>query len=65
MGITNNFLPEEPSDVGDTVPDPEVERSTVMDIVIFMRLLSPPPRGEITEEVKRGDTFFNNIGCAS
>ena len=24
MGITNNFLPEEPSDVGDTVPDPEV-----------------------------------------
>ena len=65
MGITNNFLQEEPSDVGDTVPDPEVERSTVMDIVMFMRLLSPPPRGEITEEVKRGDTLFNKIGCAS
>ena len=65
MGITNNFLQEEPSITGDTVPDPEVERSTVMDIVVFMRLLSPPPRGEITEAVKRGDTFFNKIGCAS
>ncbi len=65
MGITNNFLHEEPSDVGDTVPDPEVERSTVMDIVIFMRLLSPPPRGEITQKVKKGDKFFNEIGCAS
>lgn len=25
MGVTNNFLREEPSDVDDTVPDPEVE----------------------------------------
>lgn len=65
MGVTNSFLKEEPSDTGDTVPDPEVEGSTVMDIVVFMRLLSPPPRGEITEEVKRGDAIFNEIGCAS
>ena len=65
IGITNDFLPEEPSDVGDTVPDPEVKRSTVMDIVFFMRLLSPPSRGEITEEVKKGDTLFNRIGCAT
>ena len=65
MGITNSFLQEEPSDAGDTVPDPEVDRSTVMDIVVFMRLLAPPPRGEITEEVKSGDALFNKIGCAS
>lgn len=65
MGITNDFIQEEPSDVGDTVLDPEVDSSTVLDIVIFMRLLSPPPRGEITEVVKRGDTIFNRIGCAS
>ena len=65
MGITNDFLQEEPSTTGDTVPDPEVERSTVMDIVVFMRLLSPPPRGEITEVVKKGDALFNKIGCAS
>ena len=65
MGITSNFLQEEPSNTGDTVPDPEVERSTVMDIVVFMRLLSPPPRGEITKQVKSGDSLFNKIGCAS
>ena len=65
MGVTNGFLKEELSETGDTVPDPEVEISTVMDIVGFMRLLSPPPRGEITEEVKRGDAIFNEIGCAS
>ena len=65
MGVTNSFLQEEPSDTGDTVLDPEVGSSTVMDIVIFMRLLSPPPRGEITQEVKRGDKIFNKIGCAS
>lgn len=65
MGITNNFLQDETSVVGDTVPDPEVKRSTVMDIVMFMRLLSPPPRGVITAEVKIGDTVFNKLGCAS
>ena len=65
MGVTNSFLQEEPSNTGDTVPDPEIERSTVMDIVVFMRLLSPPPRGEITGQVKRGDAIFNRIGCAA
>ncbi len=65
MGVTNSFLQEEPSDAGDTVPDPEVGSSTVIDIVVFMRLLAPPPRGEITKEVKRGDAIFNRIGCAS
>lgn len=65
MGITNDFIQEEPSDARDTVLDPEVDSSTVLDIVIFMRLLSPPPRGEITEVVKRGDTIFNRIGCAT
>lgn len=65
MGITNDFLQDEPSTIGDTVPDPEVADSTVIDIVVFMRLLSPPPRGEITEEVKRGETLFKTIGCAS
>ena len=65
MGVTSGFIQEESTDTGDTVPDPEVENSTVMDIVVFMRLLSPPPRGKITQEVKTGDKIFNRIGCAS
>jgi CxxC motif-containing protein (DUF1111 family) len=65
IGITSSFIPVEHFDVGDTVPDPEVDELTVMEIVIFLRLLSPPPRGEITPEVKRGEVLFERIGCAS
>lgn len=65
MGVTNDFLQKEPSDIGDTVPDPEVDSSTVIDIVMFMRLLSPPPRGEITEEVRKGEKLFSTIQCAT
>lgn len=65
MGITNGFLEQEPSDTGDTVPDPEVDSATVIDIVVFMRLLSPPSRGEITQEVERGEKLFSKIQCAA
>ena len=65
MGITSVFLQMETSTVGDTVPDPEVMRSTVLDIVVFMRLLSPPPRGPITKEVREGEKLFGEIQCAS
>jgi CxxC motif-containing protein (DUF1111 family) len=36
-----------------------------METIVFLRLLSPPPRGEITSEVKRGEKLFDTIGCAS
>jgi CxxC motif-containing protein (DUF1111 family) len=73
IGITNGFIPiENPhqqtgglASVGDTVPDPEIDRLTVMETIVFLRLLSPPPRGEITSEVKRGEKLFDTIGCAS
>ncbi len=65
MGITNGFLEKEPSDTGDSVPDPEVDSATVIDIVVFMRLLSPPSRGEITEEVRQGEKLFSKIQCAA
>ena len=65
IGITSSFIPVEHSNVGDSVPDPEVDELTVMEIVMFLRLLSPPPRGEITPEVKIGEALFEEIGCAS
>ena len=65
MGVTSGFIQNEASNTGDTVPDPEVNSSTVMDIVIFMRLLSPPPRGIITEEVRQGEKLFDTIQCAT
>ena len=65
IGITSSFISVEHSHVGDTVPDPEVDELTVMEIIIFLRLLSPPPRGEIISEVERGEVLFEKIGCAS
>lgn len=72
MGITSDYQPLEPVNpeagtvpIGDSVPDPEVPATEVNDVVMYVRLLAPPARGEITSEVTRGDALFNQIGCAS
>ena len=65
IGITNGFIPGEHFHAADPVSDPEIDKLTVMETIVFLRLLSPPPRGEITPEVEKGDALFNKIGCAS
>lgn len=65
IGITSSFIPVEHSVDGDKVSDPEIDSTEVMETVIFMRFISPPPRGDITPEVERGEKLFNNIKCAS
>ena len=72
IGITSDFIPVENFHpqaggfaVGDTVPDPEIPASTVLEAVVYVRLLSPPKRGEITSEVKEGEEIFEEIGCAA
>jgi CxxC motif-containing protein (DUF1111 family) len=72
IGITSDFIPVENSHpqaggfaVGDAAPDPEIPAATVLQTVVYVRLLSPPKRGEITPEVERGERIFNEIGCAS
>lgn len=72
MGITSDFIPLENNHqdgegiaLGDIAPDPEISAQTVLDAVVYVRLLSPPGRGEITAEVTKGETLFQGIGCAS
>ena len=72
IGITSDFISVENSHpqaggfaVGDTVPDPEIPASTVLEAVVYVRLLSPPKRGEMTSEVKEGEQIFEEIGCAA
>ena len=73
MGVTSDFIPEEIENrqlvgtlaLGDLVPDPEISASTVLTTIMYVRLLQPPARGEITPEVERGDAVFAEIGCAS
>ena len=72
IGITSDFKPEENPHpqagsvaAGDQVPDPEISASTVLETVMYVRLLHPPARGEITAQVQQGDGLFSEIGCAT
>ncbi|MEE2658493.1 MAG: di-heme oxidoredictase family protein [Candidatus Latescibacterota bacterium] len=72
MGITSDFLPEENPHpqagsvaMGDLAADPEIPAGIVFQTVMYIRLLQPPDRGDITDEVRRGEQHFVNIGCAS
>ncbi len=72
LGITNDFLPEENPHaqagsvaLGDLVADPEIPAATVLETVMYVRLLSPPARGEQNAQVAQGETAFGKIGCAS
>ena len=72
MGITSDFIPVENSHqdgegiaIGDIVPDPEISAQTVLEAVVYVRLLSPPARGNITPEVTIGETAFSDIGCVT
>ena len=69
IGVTSGFIavenphPQTGLD-WDTVPDPEIPQSEVIETVMFVRLLAPPPRGEITDQVLLGERHFEAIGCA-
>jgi CxxC motif-containing protein (DUF1111 family) len=79
MGITSALFPEEACPAGDCsllelldrVADPEdgPERTTglsgIDNFANFMRLLGPPPRGEMTEEALQGQKIFNQIQCGA
>jgi CxxC motif-containing protein (DUF1111 family) len=72
IGITSDFLPEENPHpqagsvaLGDQVPDPEIPAATVLQTVMYVRLLSPPAQGERTTQVAQGEQVFGQLGCAS
>lgn len=72
IGITSDFLPEENPHpqagsvaLGDQVPDPEISAATVLQTVMYTRLLSPPDQGERTAQVAQGAAVFAQLQCAS
>jgi CxxC motif-containing protein (DUF1111 family) len=76
MGITNRLLPTENTSNGTNVQggafdgkgDPagvgEDDENDIDEFTDFMRCMKAPPRGPITAAVTRGQTNFNNAGCA-
>jgi CxxC motif-containing protein (DUF1111 family) len=72
MGITSDFIPEENPHpqagsvaAGDRVADPEIPASTVLETVMYVRLLQPPQRGATNAEVERGEALFTGANCSA
>ncbi len=47
----------------DPIPDPEISRQDLFDLVSFQEKLAAPRRGRITPAVRRGERVFEDIGC--
>ena len=75
MGITNLLFPvgrypngdERKYDLGQSlepISDPKDKSGDIFAFETFVRFLAPPPRGPITEVVRRGEHAFERVGCA-
>jgi CxxC motif-containing protein (DUF1111 family) len=49
----------------DPVPDPEDDGIDVIAFANFMRATKAPARGRITDDVRRGEQLFTQVGCAT
>jgi CxxC motif-containing protein (DUF1111 family) len=70
MGVTSDFAPDEPGVFGvanpifDQAPDPEVPRSTVNNVVFYLRTLKVPiQRNPDRPDVAAGRQLFLSINC--
>jgi CxxC motif-containing protein (DUF1111 family) len=73
MGITSPLFPEENTSAGqdvgsgtpwDPVDDPEDDGVDLIAFADFMRSTKAPPRGSITADVRAGERWFRDVGCA-
>jgi CxxC motif-containing protein (DUF1111 family) len=71
IGITSEFLPRENENLSattppiDAAPDPELPAAVIHSVVAYLRLLSPPEPGPLTESRRAGERLFREIGCAA
>jgi CxxC motif-containing protein (DUF1111 family) len=55
--------PNDPTVDADSVPDPEISREDLGDLIAFARFLAPPAKLPFDEAAQRGDTLLDSIGC--
>lgn len=55
--------PNDPTVDNDIVPDPEISRSDLGDLIAFSRFLAPPQPLPFDAAATRGEVIFNAIGC--
>ncbi len=73
LGITNLLYPNELSPQGQPIPPgckrtPDLEDADgarLTSITAYLTFLSGPPRGPITDAVRRGDSLFAKVGCVA
>jgi CxxC motif-containing protein (DUF1111 family) len=73
LGITTPLYPNELSPQGRPIPPgckttPDVDDADgarLTSISAFLAFLGPPPRGPITDAVRRGETLFAKLGCSA
>jgi CxxC motif-containing protein (DUF1111 family) len=70
MGITSEYEMNEPSiyngtvESPDNVPDPEVQKSTILNVVFYLRTLKVPlQRNTNDADVVAGKNIFMQLGC--
>jgi len=56
--------PGESNSDDDGVADPELSRSDLLDLLVFVRELAPPEPETMDAEAQRGETLFEQIRCA-
>jgi len=56
--------PNSPTTDNDDVPDPEISRDDLGDLIAFTRFLAPPPQKAFSPEATLGEESFEAIGCA-
>ncbi|GJM24308.1 MAG: hypothetical protein DHS20C16_07230 [Phycisphaerae bacterium] len=55
---------DEPNRDDDGVPDPEMSKDELFDLVSFVMLLAAPELEELTEQGERGRLLFHDAGCS-
>jgi len=70
QGVTTPEFPDEGTVGGrpippgvDPLPEPEIDSRSLALVIDFVRLLAPPPPGELTHRVRAGKDLFERIGC--
>jgi CxxC motif-containing protein (DUF1111 family) len=73
IGITNLLYPNELSPQGRPIPPgckrtPDIEDADgarLTSLTAYLTFLSGPPRGSITDAVRRGESLFAKVGCVA
>jgi CxxC motif-containing protein (DUF1111 family) len=55
--------PDEPTIDHDGVPDPEISRGDLSDLIAFTRFLAPPQKQPFDDAARRGEATFEAVGC--